>query len=224
MNSLRTAQNSGAWRGQGVPCDRRRPPCRSRGPCRVLNHAIEGTFAGLSPRAASSTVRVTGAQLMPSSVPVTRQPYGANQSSGPPGTTDEAARPSMPKSFQSTRNTRFERPRPQAEFLTSWVAPGVRPPSPSTTNTRTSPAPAILSASASPAATGIPWPDGPVFALKNSVLPAISAWPGSPPRRRSVSRSSGRTVQRPPSGSAKRSSPSSSARWRSVSERTASSV
>ena len=32
------------------------------------------------------------------------------------------------------------------------------------------------------AATGIPCPDGPVFALRKSVLPAISAWPGRPPR------------------------------------------
>ena len=37
----------------------------------------------------------------------------------------------------------------------------------------------------------MPWPDGPVLALNNSVSPAISAWPGSPSRRRRVSRSAG---------------------------------
>ena len=74
----------------------------------------------------------------------------------------------------------------------------------------------MRSASAWPAAGGIPWPDGPVLALKNSVLPAISAWPGSPPRRRSVSRSAGSSAQRPSSGNAKRSSPSSSRRARSA--------
>ncbi len=158
---------------------------------------------------------------MPSSVPVTRKPYGANQSSGVPGTTEEAGRPSMPKSFQSTRNTRFESPRPQAVFLVSWVAPGVRPPSPSTTNTLTSPAPAMRSASASPAATGMPWPDGPVLALKNRVRPAISAWPGSPSRRRSLSSHSGVSAHLPSSGKANRSSPSSSCRRRSDSLSTA---
>ena len=54
---------------------------------------------------------------------------------GVPGTTEEAAKSSIPKSFQSTRNTRFERPRPQAAFLVSWLAPGVSPPSPSTVKT-----------------------------------------------------------------------------------------
>ena len=42
-----------------------------------------------------------------------------------------------------------------------------------------------FSASASPAAGGMPWPDGPVLNLRKSVLPSISAWPGRPPRRRS---------------------------------------
>ena len=50
------------------------------------------------------------------------------------------------------------------------MTPGVRPPSPSTTKTLTSDAPAILSASASPAAKGMPWPDGPVLALKKQRL------------------------------------------------------
>ena len=55
------------------------------------------------------------------------------------------------------------------------TAPAVSPPSPSTTNTLTSPAPAIRSASAWPAAGGMPWPDGPVLDLRNIVRPAISA-------------------------------------------------
>ncbi len=56
---------------------------------------------------------------MPRSAPVTRQPYGSNQSTGVPWTTEEAERSSMPKSFQSIRKTRFDSPRPQAEFLVS---------------------------------------------------------------------------------------------------------
>ena len=48
----------------------------------------------------------------------------------------------MPKSFQSMRKTRFDRPSPQAVFLASWAPPGVSPPSPSTTKTFTSSAPA----------------------------------------------------------------------------------
>ena len=35
--------------------------------------------------------------------------------------------------------------------------------------------PASLRASASPAANGMPWPEGPVFALRNIVRPANSA-------------------------------------------------
>jgi hypothetical protein len=87
-------------------------------------------------------------------------------------------------------------------FLTSWCAPAVWPPSPSIAKTRTEPAPACLSATASPAAMGAPWPDGPVFALKKSVLPSISAWPGRPPFWRSVRRSSGSSVKCRPSGCA----------------------
>src|SRR5712691_7159515 len=44
----------------------------------------------LGPQAASRTVWVTGPHSMPCSVPVTRQPYGANQSTGVPATTLEA--------------------------------------------------------------------------------------------------------------------------------------
>src|SRR5580692_908864 len=98
-------------------------------PFRVRNHATEGTWRGFSPRAASRTARVTGDHSDPSMVPVTRHPYAPNQVSGVPGTTDEAAKSSMPKSFQSTRNTRFARPRPHAAFRVSWLAPAVRPPS-----------------------------------------------------------------------------------------------
>src|ERR1035437_6911209 len=91
----------------------------------------------------------------------------------------------MPKSFQSIRKTRFERPRPHAEFLVSCAAPGVRPPSPSTTKTLTSPAPAATSAIASPAANGMPWPDGPVLALRKGGRPAISPRPADIPAHRS---------------------------------------
>src|SRR5271165_5072873 len=95
---------------------------------------------------------------MPCSVPVTRQPYGPNQSAGVPATTLEAGRGSMPKSFQSTMKTRLSRPRPQAVFLVSWAEPGVRPPSPSNTKTFTSPAPASFRASAAPAEAEEPLP------------------------------------------------------------------
>ena len=84
----------------------------------------------------------------------------------------------------------MESPSPHAEFFVSWLAPGVSPPSPSSAKTLTSCRPAIFSANAWPAAGGIPWPDGPVFHLSSSVLPAISAWPGSPPWCRSRGRSS----------------------------------
>src|SRR6185436_5928015 len=133
MNVFRTAQNSGAFGGHGVPCDLLSYLPYPR-PLRVFIQTIVGTFAGLSPRAPSSTARVTGPHSEPCSVPTTRQPYGANQSTGVPCTTDEQGLSSIPQSFQSTRNTRFERPRPHAEFLVSCEAPGVRPPSPSTTN------------------------------------------------------------------------------------------
>ncbi len=52
------------------------------------------------------------------------------------------------------------------------------------------PTPACLSASASPAAGGMLWPEGPVLNLMNSVLPSISAWPARPPRSRKPRRSS----------------------------------
>ena len=115
-----------------------------------------GTFSGFSPRAASRTTFVTSSHSLPCSVPTTRQPYGSNQSRGPPWTTLDTAFTSMPKSFQSRRNTRFERPRPQAELRVSWLAPGVSPPSPSTAKTFTSSAPAILSATAWPTVGGMP--------------------------------------------------------------------
>ena len=94
-------------------------------------------------------------------------------------------------------------PAPRPSCASRALAPGVRPPSPSTTKTLTSSAPASLSATASPAAGGMPWPDGPVLNFRKRVLPSISAWPGSPPRRRSLSRSSQVSAQRPSSGKAK---------------------
>ncbi len=79
---------------------------------------------------------------------------------------------------------------PQAEFSVSWLTPGVRPPSPSKANTLTDPAPPRFSASASPAAAGLPCAEGPVLNFRNSVLPAISACPESPPRRRNANKCS----------------------------------
>src|ERR1039457_2913454 len=151
-------------------------------PLRVRNQAIDGTRSGFSPHAASSTALVTGDHSDPSMVPDTRQPQDPNHVAGVPGTTDDAAKSSMPKSFQSTRNTRFDSPSPHAALRVSWLAPAVPPPSPSTTKTRPPSAPASLSARASPAAGGIPWPDGPVLNLRKSVFPAISGCPGRPPR------------------------------------------
>ena len=159
---------------------------------------------------------------MPCSVPVTRQPYGANQSTGVPATTLEAGRGSMPKSFQSTMKIRLSRPRPHAAFLVSWAEPGVSPPSPSNTNTFTWSAPASLRASASPAAGGIPCPEGPVLNFRNSVRPSISACPGRPPCRRSRSSHSQVSAQRPSSGKANRGSPDRSYRARTASLSTAS--
>ena len=83
---------------------------------------------------------------------------------------------------------------------------GVSPPSPSNTKTFTSPAPASFRASASPAA-GMPCPDGPVLNFRNSVLPSISACPGRPPRRRSLSSHSQVSAQRPSSGNANSAAP-----------------
>ncbi len=158
---------------------------------------------------------------MPSSVPTTRQPYGLNQSSGAPFTTDELGRLSMPKSFQSIKKTRFESPRPHAEFLASWLTPVVRPPSPSTQKTFTSPHPAHFSASASPTAGAIPCPDGPVLYFRKSDFPCISAWPGKPPLRRSSNRSSQDSAHRPCSGNSNHASPPKLSRARMVSLNTA---
>ncbi len=68
----------------------------------------------------------------------------------------------------------------------------------------------------------MPWPDGPVLNFRKRVLPSISAWPGSPPRRRSLSRSSQVSAQRPSSGRTKAGSGSRSARARITSFSTAS--
>ena len=113
----------------------------------------------------------------------------------------------MPKSFQSTMKTRLSRPSPHAMFLTSCAEPGVSPPSPSNTNTLTSLAPASFRLSASPAAGGMPCPEGPVLNFRNSVRPSISACPGRPPRRRSFSSHSQVSAQRPSSGNANSASP-----------------
>ena len=69
---------------------------------------------GFSPRAASSTARVTGPHSDPCSVPQTRHSLLPNQVAGVPGTTEEIELSSIPKSFQSIRNTRFDSPSPQA--------------------------------------------------------------------------------------------------------------
>ena len=107
-------------------------------------------------------------------------------------------------------------------FLTSCAEPGVRPPSPSNTKTFTSPAPASFRASASPAAGGMPCPDGPVLNFRNSVRPSISACPGSPPRRRSFSSHSQVRAHRPSSGKANSAAPVRSWRSRTASLSTAS--
>src|SRR5450759_684992 len=87
MNAWRPAQNSRAFMGCGVPWLFASYLPEPR-PLRVRNQATEGRFSGFSPRAASSTARVTGAHCMPSGVPVTRQSYALNQVSGVPGTTE----------------------------------------------------------------------------------------------------------------------------------------
>ena len=215
MNSFRVTQNCSAFIGQAVPwlaastLPYPRPFC-------VRNHAIVGTREPGS-QAASSTVWVTGPHSMPCSVPSTRQPYGANQSSGVPATTLEAGRGSMPKSFQSTMKIRLSRPRPHALFFVSCAEPGVSPPSPSNTKTLTWPAPASFRASASPAAGGIPCPDGPVLNFRNSVRPSISACPGRPPFRRRRSSHSQVSAQRPSSGKANSGAPVRSKRARTAS-------
>ena len=88
MNVWRTAQNAGLFSGMRRAVARRRRPCRSRGPCGSGTRPRTGARSGLSPRATSRTVRVTGPHAIPSGVPTTRQPCGANQSSGVPWTTD----------------------------------------------------------------------------------------------------------------------------------------
>ena len=128
----------------------------------------------------------------------------------------------MPKSFQSTMKIRLSRPRPHAVFLTSCAEPGVSPPSPSNTKTFTWPAPASFRASASPAAGGIPCPDGPVLNFRNSVRPSISACPGRPPCRRRRGSHSQVSAQRPSSGNANEGSPELSYLARTASLSTAS--
>ena len=59
--------------------------------------------------------------------------------------------------------------------MVSWLAPVVKPPSPSNANTFTSETPENFNARAAPAAKGEPCPLGPVLALKNNVFPSISA-------------------------------------------------
>ena len=95
MNFLRTAQNSGECIACGVPWLLLSYLPYPR-PLRVRNQAMLGTRSGFSPRAPSSTVRVTGPHSDPSMVPVTRQPYGANHDSGVPCTTLEMGGSSMP--------------------------------------------------------------------------------------------------------------------------------
>src|ERR1019366_2793506 len=140
MNPWRTSQNGALFIACGDPWLLLSYLPYPR-PLRVRNQATDGTRSGFSPHAASRTALVTGDHSDPSMVPDTRQPYDPNHVAGVPGTTEDAAKSSMPKSFQSTRNTRFESPRPHAALRVSWLPPAGGPPPPSTAKTRPPPPP-----------------------------------------------------------------------------------